>query len=167
MICKFARLSMFGRMALLVPLSLAGCLAQEPGEAAGDESAGDGIASNEIAGDELANGEIESDVAARVEAGTSDLQRKNTPSLVEDSRIVTCNGGWPGGRRCDWVFESPTDILFPDFIAVEIHGHNGEAARSVTVGLPRTIFFTAVVHEGDVFNPGKHTTTYRVRWLRN
>ncbi len=83
--------------------------------------------------------------------------------LVLESR--TCNGGWPGTRWCSWTLFSETDIV-PGSIQVQINGHNGEVTHSASQIGSRQINFVAVVHEGDVFNPGKNTTSYTVAWLR-
>lgn len=78
---------------------------------------------------------------------------------------LTCNSGWPGTRGCYWRIESETDIV-PGSIQVEIDGHNGEVGHSAVQVGPRSIDFTASVHEGNAFGPGDNTTRYDVFWLR-
>jgi hypothetical protein len=82
-----------------------------------------------------------------------------------DLRIETCQSGWPGTRKCQDTIASATDIV-PGTIATTISGHNGEVSHVVSQNGTRQIDFTATVHEGDVFSPGKNTTTYIVSWCR-
>ena len=83
---------------------------------------------------------------------------------VRDFRIETCVSSWPGDRTCTDTINSASDIL--GSIAVTILGLNGEVRHSTMQNGPRQINFSATVHEGDVFNPGKNTTMYNVTWCR-
>jgi hypothetical protein len=122
-------------------LAFAGCVAQE----------GDEVASDEVASDEVASDEVTSEANAALTA----IEIKN----------VTCNSGWPGTRGCHWVFFSLTDIV-PGSIIVQINGHNGELVHTVSQTGLRQIDLTAIVREGDAFNPGVNTTAYTVVWFR-
>ena len=140
MIYKVAHLYAIGMMAVVAPLAFAGCLAQEH--------------------DELASDEVTTD-----EKLGSTEQLAVCGTQPDDSRIITCQSGWPGSRRCDESIDSPTDIV-DGSITVAISGHNGEVSHSASQDGARQIDFTATVHEGDIFSPGKHTTTYQVTWCR-
>lgn len=84
---------------------------------------------------------------------------------IFDQRIETCQSGWPGTRTCRDSIASATDII-SGTISTAISGNNGEVSHTVTQNGPRQIDFTATVREGDLFNPGKNTTTYIVSWCR-
>jgi cysteine-rich repeat protein len=84
---------------------------------------------------------------------------------VPDSRIEVCQSGFPGSRTCTDTIASVFDIITGS-IAVTISGVNGEVTHSATQNGARQINFSATVHEGDVFNPGKNTTAYNVSWCR-
>jgi hypothetical protein len=84
---------------------------------------------------------------------------------VRDQRLVTCQSGWPGNRVYQIGLASPTDII-PGTISVAFDGPNGELSHSVSQSGTRQINFTAIIREGDAFNPGKATTTYIVSWCR-
>ena len=114
------------------------------------------------ADDAVATGEIESEVML----GPDEVAVDTPPAMIEvDSREVTCNGGWPGTRSCYWTFYSDTDI-FPNSIKTKIVGHDGQVKSAAEQVGARQINFVAIVHEGDVFNPGKNTTSYSVQWVR-
>lgn len=104
------------------------------------------------------------------EDGTTPVSDENTSETSQGLSIalqnVTCNSGWPGTRGCSWVFVSPTDIV-AGTITVQINGNNGEIGHTAAQNGTREVDFTASVHEGDAFNPGKNTTSYTVAWLRN
>jgi len=86
-------------------------------------------------------------------------------AAVPDLRVETCQSGWPGTRPCSDTIASATDIVAGS-ISTTISGHNGEVSHTVTQTGPRQINFSATIHEGDAFNPGKNTTTYIVAWCR-
>lgn len=96
---------------------------------------------------------------------TGDLESEVTLDRALELTGRICNGGWPGVRACWWWIDSPTDIV-PGSIQVQINGHNGEVIHAAQQNGARQIKFVAVVHEGDVFGPGKNTTSYTVAWLR-
>lgn len=140
MSCKVARFSVIGSMVLVAPLALAGCLA--PG------------------GDELASDEAVSELKAPT--GEDSLC---PPGTIFDFKVETCQSKWPGDQVCTDTIASVSDIVAGS-ISSTITGWNGEVANLVTQTGPRQINFWAKVHEGDLFNPGKNTTSYIVAWCR-
>lgn len=150
MLFKVARLSVFGIMACLAPLALPGCLTPEGDESAIDESATDEPAIDDPATDE---------------SGGKQTSNAVCTGTVFDFRIETCQSGWPGNRTCTDTITSASDIVLGT-IDVAISGRNGEVRHSVSRTGARQINFSATVHEGDVFNPGKNTTTYFITWCR-
>jgi hypothetical protein len=129
-----------GAIAVLASMALAGCIAQEGDEALSDEALSDEALSDEAVG--------EAEQALKIGLAS-----------------VTCNSGWPGTRGCFRQITSATDIV-PGTITVEVDGHNGAIGYSVSQVAARTIEFSASIHEGDAFNPGKNTTKFIVAWLR-
>ncbi|WP_437731990.1 hypothetical protein [Sorangium sp. So ce1335] len=77
--------------------------------------------------------------------------------------FVTCNSGWPGSRGCVKRIVSPGKIV-PGSIVVDIDGHNGAIGFSASQSGDRVIDFSASIHEGNMFNPGKNTTRFIVMW---
>lgn len=146
---RAARFSMILMMAIMAPLTLAGCVAPEDEAGTGAE-----VASEQVAGDETASTDVEK--------GESHLLACATRIEI---RNVTCASGWPGTRGCSWTFSSPTSIV-PGTLVVKINGHNGEVGHTASNSTFQ-VSFTATVREGDAFNPGVNTTSYTVAWLRN
>ncbi|KYF54337.1 hypothetical protein BE08_12900 [Sorangium cellulosum] len=126
-------------------MALAGCIAQEGDEALGDEALSDEALVDEALSDE-AVGEAEQALSIGISP-------------------VTCNSGWPGTRGCFKRIVSATDII-PGSVTVQVDGHNGAIGFSASQTGTRVIEFSASIHEGDAFNPGKNTTKFIVAWLR-
>lgn len=129
-----------GAIAIFASMALAGCIAEV------DDGALDEEALDEEALSEEAVGEAEQ-------------------ALVIAHEFVTCNSGWPGTRGCYKRINSPTNI-YSGSISVSIIGHNGAIGYSAVQVGTRVIDFTASIHEGDMFNPGKNTTKFLVEWIR-
>ncbi|WP_437777298.1 hypothetical protein [Sorangium sp. So ce1097] len=107
----------------------------------------------------------EGDEALDDEAASDEVLGEAEQALAIGLSSVTCNSGWPGTRGCFKQFVSPTDIV-PGSVTVQIDGHNGAIGYSASQTGARTIQFSASIHEGDAFNPGKNTTKFIVAWLR-
>lgn len=140
-----AHWSAIGMMVLVAPLAIAGCLPPEGDELAGDESA------------------MEEALSAMSPVAFAACA---LPGSVFDQRIEVCQSGWPGGRTCRDSIANPTDVIASS-ISVAISGFNGEVSHSALLVGTRQIDFSATVREGDLFSPGKNTTTYIVSWCRN
>jgi len=86
---------------------------------------------------------------------------------VSDSKIETCQSGWPSAQTCADTITSVSDIITGSVgVAVVVPGANPDLGHSAIQSGPRLINFTAMVPAGDTFNPGKNTTTYKVSWCR-
>jgi hypothetical protein len=132
------------------------------------------LANGELVSVELANGFASEVIARRAlvhdEGGAGETANEQQPEDVEmrwsiGSGSVTCRSGWPGTRGCYARFTSPTDIM-PGTIAIQVVGHNGSFGYSAQQIGARKIDFSAGIHEGDMFNPGKNTTRFTIMWIR-
>lgn len=84
-------------------------------------------------------------------------------AITEAKVRVTCDSGWPGSRGCSKRIVSPKPII-PGSIVVDIVGHDGAIAFSAQQTEPRVIVFSASIHEGNMFKPGKNTTVFDIIW---
>lgn len=76
--------------------------------------------------------------------------------------MFTCDGGWPGRRTCYRRIGNGREII-PESVKVLIFGRNGTAGYGAPLSEGnRIIAFSADIHEGDLFNPGKNSTTFLV-----
>lgn len=148
---RAVRFSMILMMAIMAPLTVAGCVMPEDEAGTGDEVASDLVAGEQVAGDEAASREAPDEVAQLASI---------------EIRNVTCRSGWPGTRGCSWLFTSSTSIV-PGSIIVQINGHNGAVGYTAAQVGTNKVSFTATVHEGNAFDPGSNTTSFTVAWLRN
>lgn len=101
---------------------------------------------------------------ARCDTGVCSANRCATCPNPE-TRSEICESKWPGENTCTDTIISASDIVQGSLDSA-ISGHNGEVTHSVTQTGSRQIDFSARVHEGDLFNPGKNTTMYEIRWCR-
>ncbi len=79
-------------------------------------------------------------------------------TLTRVDHDQTCNGGWPGSRTCYWAFPESRTVL-ADTVGYEIFG-TGWVNSAGYDNVSQVMFLDVGVGEGDVFNPGKHTTSY-------
>jgi hypothetical protein len=77
---------------------------------------------------------------------------------------VTCNSGWPGSRGCFQRLGDGREIV-PGTVTVQVDGRGSIGHSAALVENNRFIDFSASIHEGDAFNPGKNTTRFAVAWL--
>jgi len=137
-------------MVFLAPLAIAGCLGPQPD--ATDQAANDVAATDE----------------ATSELAVTEQALATSAAISVNSVTLTCNSGWPGTRGCVADIPSPTDIFpLPGFPLAQVISGSGDLGHGVFQTGPRTLRFVATIAEGDLFNPGKNTTSYIVFWARN
>jgi len=91
----------------------------------------------------------------------SDEATKEGAQALETA-LFTCNGGWPGRRSCYQRIGNGREII-PESVKVLIIGRDGSAGYGAPLSEGnRVIAFSADIHEGDLFNPGKNSTTFLV-----
>jgi hypothetical protein len=77
---------------------------------------------------------------------------------------ITCDSKWPGVQDCSAFFGDGSEII-PGTLSMTIIGHNGAKSKEAyLIENNRKIRFFAVIHEGDLFSPGKNTTTFALAW---
>ncbi len=119
-------------------------------------------------GDEYESGEFESDEYESEERMSAELASDGIlgGEWIAVERYETCNGGWPGSRTCSRVYTTERNIR-PGSVSIRIltqgrpgsvHSHEARQENS------REIHYSATVGEGDVFNPGKHTSSFAIEW---
>lgn len=86
--------------------------------------------------------------------------------VMEYEENFTCNGGWPHTRTCKWNLQVPGDaIALPSrYIKVRKTTAGTASSRPKKGEANGKMYVKVTVGEGDVFNPGKHTTSYEVRY---
>ena len=83
-------------------------------------------------------------------------------SQALETALFTCNGGWPGRRSCYQRIGNGREIV-PESVKVLIIGRDGSAGYGAPLSEGnRVIAFSADIHEGDLFNPGKNSTMFLV-----
>lgn len=145
MSCKMAHMIAIGMTIVLAPLALAGCL----------EPPADDLASSQSASEERPSPISPAPLAVC------------SPLFIAEERPLTCQSGWPNAQFCVQAFSSPTDIEAPT-VASAINGPVGEVAgtRMVYANGTREVHFEVWIRSGDLFSPGKNTTSYTVSWCR-
>lgn len=163
---KLTLSSVLRAMVLSIPLALGGCAA----DATNGDTSGEDVGNDELAGavgatEQLADEEFDPDFFPPDDE-VETIQAETTKAVGIGVVSVTCSSGWPGTRGCYKRIISPTNVV-PGSIVVEVDGPNGSMGYSASLHGTREIRFSASIHEGDAFNPGKNTTRFIVAWLRN
>lgn len=82
-------------------------------------------------------------------------------TLVRVDLDYTCNGKWPGGNSCAFTNPDARSVVADTVKANRTTG-DGLIVGSGYDATNRAIFLTVAVGEGDVFNPGKHTSSFHL-----
>ena len=86
--------------------------------------------------------------------------------LIEHEMNFTCKGKWPGSSNCNWIWRKPDGYIVPELTVVrkttsrttsKVTDYGLQAKNSI-------MYFSVRVNEGDMFDPGKHTTSYEVKY---